>query len=156
MGALWFNPADAVTRPDGSYLLNSTVTWPVENPVANTVGLDQRRRLFNAIGNGYAEYSFTDALKLRSSLGITANFDQFTFFAPRTIPERCFRPGQRAGSGGRELQRRQREHGQLASSCGNALDLLGGFTVQRQRGESIDSRNTRFSNDLLASPGSRR
>ena len=32
---------------------------------------------------------------------------------------------------------------------GNALDLLGGFTVQRQRGESIDSRNTRFSNDLL-------
>ena len=86
MGALWFNPADPVTRPDGSYLLNSTVTWPIENPVANTVGLNQNRTLFNAIGNGYAEYSFTDALKARSSVGITANFDRFTFFAPRTIP----------------------------------------------------------------------
>ena len=86
MGALWFNPADPVTRPDGTYLLNSTVTWPIENPVANTVGLDQKRTLFNAIGNGYAEYSFSDALKARTSVGITANFDRFTFFAPRTIP----------------------------------------------------------------------
>src|SRR3982751_1849836 len=86
MGALWFNPAGPVTRPDGSYLLNSTVTWPVENPVANTVGLFQNRTLFNAIGNGYAEYNFTGELKGRSSIGITANFDRFTFFAPRTIP----------------------------------------------------------------------
>jgi TonB-linked SusC/RagA family outer membrane protein len=150
MGALWFNPADPVTRPDGSYLFNSTVTWPIENPVANTVGLQQNRTLFNAIGNGYAEYSFTSELKARTSVGITANFDRFTFFAPRTIPAGASAQGSAQDQSGENYNVVNENtldwRHQLA---GNALDLLGGFTVQRQRGESIDARNTRFSNDLL-------
>jgi TonB-linked SusC/RagA family outer membrane protein len=150
MGALWFNPASPVTNPDGSYVLNSPVTWPIENPVANTVGLNQQRTIFNTIGNVFAEYDLMDALKLRSSVGLTASFDRFRFFAPRTIPGGASAQGSAQNQSGENYTvvnentidyRRQ--------VLGNALDLLGGFTVQRSRGESVDARNTRFSNDLL-------
>src|SRR5205814_502665 len=86
MGALWFNPVSPVTNVDGTYVLNSPVTWPIENPVANTFGLYQQRSIFNAIGNGYGEYALSDAVKVRSSLGLTAVFDRFRSFSPRTIP----------------------------------------------------------------------
>jgi TonB-dependent starch-binding outer membrane protein SusC len=150
MGALWFNPASPVTNPDGSYVLNSPVTWPVENPVANTLGLYQQRSIFNAIGNGYGEYALNDAITLRTSVGLTAVFDRFRYFAPRTIPAGAANQGSAQDQAGETYNvvnentinyRRQLQ--------GNALDLLGGFTAQRSRGESVDARNTRFSNDLL-------
>jgi len=150
MGSLWFNPADPVTRPDGTYLLNSTVTWPVENPVANTVGLDQQRTVFNTIGNVFAEYAFMDALRLRSSLGLTAVFDRFRFFAPRTIPGGASAQGSAQNQSGETYNVvNENTLNYRRDVMGNALDLLGGFTVQRSRGESIDARNTRFSNDIL-------
>jgi TonB-linked SusC/RagA family outer membrane protein len=150
MGALWFNPASPVTNDDGSFVMNSPVTWPVQNPVANTVGLFQRRSIFNAIGNGYAEYALTDALKLRSSVGVTAAFDRFHFFAPRTIPAGASSEGSASESSGQNYTViNENTIDYRRDVLGHGLDLLGGFTVQRSRGESIDARNTRFSNDLL-------
>ena len=150
MGSLWFNPADPVTKSDGTYLLNSTVTWPVENPVANTVGLYQQRSIFNAIGNGFGEYAFTDALKLRSSLGVTAVFDRFRFFAPRTIPAGAASQGSATDNAGETYnvinENTLNYNRQVA---GNPLELLGGFTAQKSRGESVNAGNTRFSNDIL-------
>jgi len=150
MGSLWFNPADPVTRPDGTYLLNSTVTWPVENPVANTVGLDQERALFNAIGNGFAEYAFTDALRLRSSLGVTAVFDRFRFFAPRSIPGGASTNGNASEQSGENYNViNENTLNYKRQVFGSALDLLGGFTAQKSRGESLNAANRQFSNDLL-------
>jgi TonB-dependent starch-binding outer membrane protein SusC len=150
MGSLWFNPADPVYRPDGSFLLNSTVTWPVENPVANTVGLYQQRALFNAIGNGFAEYAFTDALRLRSSLGVTAVFDRFRFFAPRTIPAGASAQGSASENSGENYNViNENTLNYKRDVMGSALELLGGFTAQRSRGESVNAANTRFSNDIL-------
>ena len=150
MGSLWFNPASPVTNPDGSYVLNSPVTWPVENPVANTVGLDQQRTLFNTIGNVFAEYAIMNDLRLRSTLGLTAVFDRFRFFAPRTIPGGASAQGSAQNQSGENYNVvNENTINYKRQVFGNALDLLGGFTVQRSRGESIDARNTRFSNDLL-------
>jgi TonB-dependent starch-binding outer membrane protein SusC len=150
MGSLWFNPADPVYRPDGTFQLNSTVTWPVENPVANTVGLYQQRAIFNAIGNGFAEYSLTDALKLRSSIGLTAVFDRFRYFAPRTIPAGAGSQGNASESSGENYNViNENTINYKRQVLGSALDLLGGFTAQRSRGESVNAGNTRFSNDIL-------
>ena len=150
MGSLWFNPADDVLRPDGTYLLNSTVTWPVENPVANTVGLYQQRAIFNAIGNAFGEYAITDALKLRSSLGVTAVFDRFRFFAPRTIPAGAGSQGSASENSGENYNViNENTIDYKRQVLGSALDLLGGFTAQKSRGESVNAANTRFSNDLL-------
>jgi TonB-linked SusC/RagA family outer membrane protein len=150
MGALWFNPASPVTNPDGSYVLNSPVTWPVENPVANTLGLDQNRQIFNAIGNGYSEYAFTDALKFRTSLGVTAVFDRFRAFSPRTIPSGAANQGSATDNSSENYNIiNENTLNYRRQLLGNGLDLLGGFTVQRARGEGNNSGNTRFSNDLL-------
>jgi TonB-dependent starch-binding outer membrane protein SusC len=150
MGALWFNPASPVTNADGSYVLNSPVTWPIENPVANTVGLTQERSIFNAIGNGYGEYAITDALKLRSSIGITAVFDRFRAFSPRTIPSGAANQGSATDNSGENYNVvNENTVNYRRQVRGNGLDLLGGFTVQRARGEGNNSGNTRFSNDIL-------
>ena len=150
MGSLWFNPASPVTNPDGSYILNSPVTWPVENPVANTVGLYQQRAIFNTIGNGFAEYAFTDDLRLRTSLGVTAVFDRFRFFAPRTIPAGAAAQGSASENSGENYnvinENTLNYRGRI---MGSALELLGGFTAQRSRGEAVNAGNTRFSNDIL-------
>jgi hypothetical protein len=150
MGALWFNPADPVTRPDGTYLFNSTVTWPVENPVANTVGLSQQRTLFNTIGNAFAEYAITDAFRLRTSLGATAIFDRFRGFSPRTIPGGSAAQGNATLNAGESYNIINENTATYRRDVfGSALDLLGGFTVQRARGEGLNANNSRFSNDLL-------
>ncbi|MDB4884048.1 MAG: TonB-dependent receptor plug [Gemmatimonadetes bacterium] len=150
MGSLWFNPASPVTNPDGTYVLNSPVTWPVENPVANTLGLYQQRSIFNAIGNGFGEYAFTDALKLRSSLGVTAVFDRFRYFAPRTIPAGAASQGSATDNSGENYNIiNENTLNYRRQLLGNALDVLGGFTVQKSRGEAVNAGNTRFSNDIL-------
>ena len=150
MGALWFNPASPVTNDDGSFVMNSPVTWPVQNPVANTVGLYQRRSIFSAIGNGYAEYALTSALKARSSIGVTAGFERFHFFAPRTIPAGASSQGSASEFSGETYNIvNENTLDYRRTVLGHALDLLGGFTVQKSRGETVNASNTRFSNDLL-------
>ena len=150
MGSLWFNPADAVTKADGTYNFNSTVTWPVENPVANTVGLSQERTLFNTIGNAFAEYAITDAFRLRTSLGATAIFDRFRGFSPRTIPGGSANQGNATLNAGESYNIINENTATYRREVlGSALDLLGGFTVQRARGEGLNANNSRFSNDLL-------
>jgi TonB-linked SusC/RagA family outer membrane protein len=150
MGALWFNPVSPVRNADGSFVLNSPITWPVENPVANTVGLYQRRSLFNTIGNLYGEYEVLDGLRARTSLGVTANFERYRFFAPRTIPA-----GASSNGSGNEFSG---ENFNIVSEntlnyrreiLGNPLEVLGGFTVQKNRGEELRGNNSQFSNDLL-------
>jgi len=139
-----------VTTSTGSYVLNSPVTWPVENPVANTLGLYQQRSIFNAIGNGFGEYSFTDALKLRSSVGVTAVFDRFRFFAPRTIPAGAASQGSASENSGENYNViNENTLNYRRQVAGNALELLGGFTAQKSRGEAVNAGNTRFSNDIL-------
>ena len=85
MGALWFNPVSPVYNADGTYVQNSPVTWPVENPVANVNEIFQRRSIFAAIGNVFGEYKLMDNLRARSSVGITTNFERYRYYAPRTI-----------------------------------------------------------------------
>jgi TonB-linked SusC/RagA family outer membrane protein len=150
MGALWFNPVSPVTNVDGSYVMSSPVTWPIQNPVANTVGLYQQRSIFNAIGNGYGEYALTDALKLRSSVGVTAVFDRFRSFSPRTIPSGVATNGDASEISGENYNVvNENTINYRRQLIGNALDLLGGFTAQRSKGEDVRAGNRQFSNDIL-------
>jgi TonB-linked SusC/RagA family outer membrane protein len=154
MGALWFNPASPVTNDDGTYVMNSPVTWPVQNPVANTLGLFQRRSIFSTLGNAFAEYAFSDALKARSSLGVTAGFERFQFFAPRTIPAGVGSQGSASQFSGQSYNVvNENTLDYKRTVLGNALDVLGGFTVQKAHDESLNASNTRFSNDLLGPYG---
>jgi TonB-linked SusC/RagA family outer membrane protein len=154
MGALWFNPVASVRNPDGSYVANSPVTWPITNPVANVLEQLQKRSIYNTVGNLYGEYELAEGLRLRSSLGLNANFERFRSYSPRTIP---------AGSGtnGSGSQTSSENYNIINENTlnysrpvfGSNLDVLGGFTVQRNRFESVNAGNTQFSNDLLGAYG---
>src|SRR4029079_5636594 len=108
------------------------------------------RQIFNAIGNGFAEYAFTDALKLRTSLGVTAIFDRFRALSPRTIPSGAANQGSATDNSNENYNViNENTLNYRRQLMGNGLDLLGGFTVWRARGEANNSANTRFSNALL-------
>jgi TonB-linked SusC/RagA family outer membrane protein len=150
MGALWFNPVSPIKNDDGTYVKNSPVTWPVENPVGNVEEIFQRRSIFAAIGNVFGEYKLTDDLRARSSVGITSNFERYRYYAPRTI-------ARGAGSNGTGNEYSGQSFNLINENTlnysrelfGSNLDLLGGFTVQTNRFESNSSSNSQFVNDLL-------
>jgi TonB-linked SusC/RagA family outer membrane protein len=150
MGALWFNPASPVRNPDGTYVANSPVTWPIVNPVANVLEQLQRRSLFNTIGNLWGEYELLDGLRLRSSLGVTANFERFRSFSPRTIPAGSGSNGSGSMFSGENYNIvNENTVNYRRELFGSNLDLLGGFTAQRNRNENVNAGNSQFSNDLL-------
>jgi hypothetical protein len=89
------------------------------------------RTLFNAIGNGFAEYAFTDELRLALSLGVTA------VLRPLPLLRAAHDPGGRRSQGSAQDQSGENYNVvnentlELAPPAArNALDLLGGFTVQ--------------------------
>jgi TonB-linked SusC/RagA family outer membrane protein len=150
MGALWFNPVSPIRNPDGTYVQNSPVTWPVENPVANADEIFQRRSIFAAIGNVYGEYSLLDNLRVRSTVGITSNFERYRYYAPRTIARGSGSNGtgnEYAGQSFNVVNENTVNYNR--ELFGNSLDVLGGFTVQTNRFESNSSSNSQFVNDLL-------
>jgi TonB-linked SusC/RagA family outer membrane protein len=150
MGALWFNPVSPIYNEDGTYVKNSPVTWPVENPVGNINEIFQRRSIFAAIGNGFAEYSLLDNLRFRSSLGVTSNFERYRYYAPRTIARGAGSNGtgnEYAGQSVNLINENTLRYNR--NVFGSALDLLGGFTVQTNRFESNSSSNSQFVNDNL-------
>ena len=150
MGALWFNPAVAPKNPDGTWVQNSPVTWPIENPVAKVDEQLQKRRLFNTIGNLYAQYKLAEGLQARSSLGMTANFERYLSYSPRTIPGGSSSNGSGSEFSGETYNLvNENTLDYRRQILGQALDLLGGFTVQRYRNETLNGSNSQFSNDLL-------
>jgi TonB-linked SusC/RagA family outer membrane protein len=154
MGSLWFNPASPVRNADGSYVFNSPVTWPIQNPVGNALEQVQRRSLFTTIGNAYAEYDLAEGLRLRSSFGVNTNFERYRSFAPRTSPAGV-------ASNGSALQYTGDNYNLVNENTltyqravpGGSLDVLGGFTVQQNRFESDTAASAQFSNDLLGPYG---
>jgi TonB-dependent starch-binding outer membrane protein SusC len=150
MGALWFNPISPVRDTTGAYIANSPVTWPIVNPVANVLEQLQRRSLFNSIGNLWGEYSLAEGLKLRSSLGVTANFERFRSYQPRTIPGGSGVNGTGSLFSGENYNIvNENTLSYRRELFGSNLDLLGGFTAQRNRNETVQAGNSQFSNDIL-------
>jgi TonB-linked SusC/RagA family outer membrane protein len=149
MGALWFNPVSPIQNPDGSWVMNSPVTWPIQNPVAQALGLLQRRSVFATIGNIFGDYAVQENLHLRSSLGVTSNFERYRLFAPRTIPQGANVSGTGSEFSGQNINLvNENTANYRRDLLGNHLDLLAGFTVQTAKGESVNAANQQFANDL--------
>jgi TonB-dependent starch-binding outer membrane protein SusC len=150
MGALWFNPVSPVRNDNGTYVANSPVTWPIENPVANVLERIQKRSLFNSIGNLFAEYELAEGLRARTSLGVTANFERFRAFSPRTIPAGSGSNGSGSMFSGETYNVvNENTLNYRREVFGSNLDLLAGFTAQKNRNETVNAGNSQFSNDLL-------
>jgi TonB-linked SusC/RagA family outer membrane protein len=150
MGALWFNPVSPIRNPDGTYVRNSPVTWPVENPVANVEQLFQNRSVFATLGNAFAEYTPIEGLRLRSSFGLSSNFERYRYYAPSTIARGAGSNGTGNEFSGQRIDLINENTATLQRQlAGSALELLGGFTVQTDRYESNRSSNEQFVNDLL-------
>jgi TonB-linked SusC/RagA family outer membrane protein len=149
MSALWFNPVVSPRNPDGSWLLNSPVTWPATNPVAVAEENLNRQSSFNAVASTFGEYTFLPGLRLRSSLGLTSTFARNDSYSPRASPS-----GQASNGTGSilssQLTNLTNENiatYQRALGPGN-VDLTGGFTVQTSRFKSVTAGNSQFVNDL--------
>jgi TonB-dependent starch-binding outer membrane protein SusC len=149
IGALWFNPVSPVRNADGSYVINSPVTWPVQNPVALSELLLQRRSVFGTIGNVFGEYSLLENLRLRSTLGLTGTFERYRFFAPRTSPAGINTNGDANVTSGQTINLvNENTVNYRRDILGNSAEVVGGFTVQTSRFEGDSARNQQFANDL--------
>jgi TonB-linked SusC/RagA family outer membrane protein len=149
MGALWFNPVSPIQNPDGTWVMNSPVTWPIRNPVAQALGVFQRRSVFGAIGDLFGDYALWENLHLRTSLAATSTFERYRFYAPRTSPEGSNVNGTGSEFAGQSINLvNENTANYRRDVLGNHLDLLGGFTVQTSRNESVNATNQGFANDL--------
>jgi TonB-dependent starch-binding outer membrane protein SusC len=148
MGALWFNPVLPVTNPDGSYIMNSNVTWPVQNPVGSIDGVTSQRAITSVVGNVFAELSITDALRLRSSVAATTSFERNRFFAPRTSPQGQGSNGTGSANSGETIDLVNENILTYIAGFGpGMLDLTGGFTAQASRWDFVQMSNSQFAND---------
>ena len=95
-------------------MLNSTVTWPIENPVANTVGLNRTAR--SSTRSATATPSTRSPTRSRRAPRSASRRTSIASRSSRRARSRLGPPTRVArGPVGRELQRRQREHARLAS-----------------------------------------
>jgi TonB-linked SusC/RagA family outer membrane protein len=149
MGALWFNPVAGPRNADGSWLLYSPVTWPATNPVAIAEEDLNHQTGFHVIGGAYAEYRLLEALRLRSSLGLTSSFGRTDVYSPRTSPNGWTTNGIGSAVSVQSSNLTNENTAMYARDLGpGTLDLLGGFTVQTSRVRTTTAGNSQFVNDL--------
>ena len=146
--AMQFAPYQAPIDAAGNWVKTSPSTEPVPNPIASAHELQDLNTFGRLLGSVYGEFDFTSAVRLRSTLGGNFQFDDIHFFAPRTILA--------GGSGGQGFisssETRDLTNENLLSyrreTFGlGALDVLGGFSVQKFHNESVTGSGANFPTD---------
>lgn len=150
MDALQFSPTEPVYNADGTYVQESPTALANPNPVATALELLDDRTNTQVIGNLYAEYDLTDALRLRSTVGGTINSVGTTRYAPRTIKEGASLGGDAtAGSSNSwNLVNDNLLSYHRTVADGHDLDFTGGFSMQSARSEGLTARAQQFTTDV--------
>lgn len=150
LAAMNFDPSLAPKNEAGEWNQRAILGEQLENPLANTMEIVDTRNEWRGVGNIFGEYDLTSALRVRSTVGLNAHFWRNPYFAPRTIA-----PG--AGSEGSASMNTGYDRTLTNENTltyrrdlgGNALELLGGFSVQTYSSESSSSHAEGFPSDEL-------
>jgi TonB-linked SusC/RagA family outer membrane protein len=150
MSALWYNPNTPIRDTSGAYVQTSAITFPVYNPVALVENLQNDESIFSALGNVFAEYRLLPGLQLRSSLGTTSAFDRSRYFAPRNTALGANTNGNANETSATSISIINENTATYSRDVRGRdhVDLTGGFTAQRNTGESLYGANQQFVNDV--------
>lgn len=135
-------PRDSLT---GAWIKTSPTTEPVPNPVANASELTDLNTTSRLLGSARLEFDITPELRLSSTFGGNGQFDKIHWFAPRTILA-----GGVAGSGWifsdetRDLTNETQLTYRQEKIGPGALNLLGGFSVQKFYSEFVQGNGSIF------------
>jgi TonB-linked SusC/RagA family outer membrane protein len=150
LSALEFSPIAPVRDSNGNYVPFSPANPSVNNPVATALEVSDGRTSSRLLGNLFAEYDLTDALRFRSSLGGSASVVRAKRYAPSTVMEG-------AGANGDALIQSVESTDLVneniltyrpSTRAGDNLDFTGGFTVQTFRSEMVEARTQGFGTDI--------
>ncbi len=161
-GALLMDPREPVYNPDGTmrpYIGGVDGAFGFPNPVFLLNNVIRRRNIGDILANGYAEIAILPNLKFRSSVNAKVNFNTFKEYVPSTI-------GASVASGtsgappriatARDINEQLRNYSfdellTYAPKIGanQTMDLLLGFTSQKESLYGVDGSGNTFPDDLV-------
>jgi len=145
------SPATPVYTEDGKYFGNTLPSSAtLENPVATAKEVDDVDKDFNVFGKLYFDFNPIENLNIRISGGVNKSNDKFYFYNPKTTIY--------GGLKGGEAELRQSSTNYLNNentvSYTNVfkevhkLDILAGFTYEKETNESFSNSATGFFTDF--------
>jgi TonB-dependent starch-binding outer membrane protein SusC len=151
LSAMNFDPSLPPKNDKGEWNQRAIMGEQLENPLANTLELVDKRNEWRVVGNIFGELDVTDALRLKGSVGTNAHFWRNPYFAPRTIAPGADNAGEAAMYSGHERELTSETTVNYRRSLGpGSLDVLGGFSVQTYQNDSDSAYAENFPADDIA------
>lgn len=148
-GALQIPAVVPVRDEDGNYVFQTENTIERDNPVASALEKTNTSDRLKGVGNLYAEYMIAEGLEARVSIGGDLGYRKRNFYAPRTTLQGRQNDG--IGSVTTAQSFRWVNENTLTYQQEflglHDLTVLGGFTLERQTGESLRGASSGFVTD---------
>jgi TonB-dependent starch-binding outer membrane protein SusC len=138
--AMMYDPALAPRDEDGNWIRRAVDTRQISNPLATVSELIDRRNDLRFTGNLFGELDIAEGMRLRTSVGANIGSAFNPFYAPSSI-EQGFTSGGEARiqqSRGNEILNENLLTYRREAVGPGALDVIGGFTIQRNESESTN------------------
>jgi TonB-dependent starch-binding outer membrane protein SusC len=153
LNALRAPPTIPVRTETGEYFIgvNPITGRAFNNPVAAALEITNEERQNRLIGSGFAEYDLLSGLTLRSTLGIDFFDSLQDFYSPVTTVPGSLTSGQgRRGQAQTTvwLNENTLTYNRSFSDV-HSLNLVGGLTFQRSRGDWVAAEGREFATDVL-------
>ena len=161
-GALLMDPREPVYNPDGTlrpYIGGLDGVFGFPNPVYVLNNVLRRRNIADILTNGFVEISFLKNLKFRSSVNAKLNYNSYKDYIPSTIglsvaSGTAGAPPRIATSQEIVEQLQNYSFDQLLTytpqiGSQHSLDMLAGFTSQRETLRGVSGSANTFPDDLV-------
>lgn len=161
-GALLMDPREPVYNPDGTlrpYIGGLDGVFGFPNPVYVLNNVLRRRNIADILTNGFVEISFLKNLKFRSSVNAKLNYNSYKDYIPSTIglsvaSGTAGAPPRIATSQEIVEQLQNYSFDQLLTytpqiGTQHSLDMLAGFTSQRETLRGVSGSANTFPDDLV-------
>lgn len=155
--ALAMPPIIPVYNEDGTYadrMKPIAGFLPIPNPVQLANEIQNNNRTFATLFNSYLQYNIMKGLELRTNFGATFIYDENDFYHPTTAP-RFFAPppvdasaSAFSGSTYNILSETTIKY-KTSFAQKHKLDVLGGYSYQREHNRSNSVNANNFPNDLV-------
>ncbi len=151
-GALNFSPTQPVYNPDGSLVVfNTPGRIQIGSPVAQALGTSNLTVGTRLIGNTFVDYRILPGLTFRTSFGADINYGKNSFYISRLTASGAQLGGQGAIRNDQStnwLNENTLTYTKTFNTVHN-LTLLGGYTMQNNRFETVRTAAQGFANDIL-------
>ena len=152
--AMGMPPSVPVYNPDGSY--GSTIPTPegsvsIQNPVKIANEYKNPSSQFRLLGNTYAEYAILPGLKFRTTFGADLNYYKNQIWVPSTLSTSAPTGIASANASRSESVSWLNENTvSYKKSIGqHTVDVVGGFTAQRETSDAVTANAVNFPDDLV-------